>query len=835
MKQAQSKDSLHSTISESTNNENFKLGDQVKMKTGGRAGVVAFVGPTDFQAGIWIGVILERPEGKNNGSVDGRVYFKCQDKFGVFCRPNNLVKLNNQSAIQSPLAQRSQQHRRVPSPTNSIASSFAPSIAASQVGGLRDHSPFAQEYGYDIGDRVNTNDGRCGKIKFLNTINGQVYAGILLDKPVGNSSGEFNSIQYFKCYPKYAVFLPADQVKRATRTESALPPKIAPKQTTASKLRLERRGGLDGYTNAGASSWRGSMESLDSAISPRSPKSPPPKYGGTMKQSSFSKDNEVIAGLKKCLQEKEAHLTKLSYEMEERRCDSERLAQENKSLKLRIGELDFNLQELSRERTELRSSIAANEKKLEDLSFCYTESEVQRGELEHKLNELKSMPTLFEKEEGMYLDVENSRGPSISALIDSQLLLPLDDFSKDDEITFVEVDVQTENEQQISNKNNQHFGTQTENIFDCKDFGMQVNCVDDILEKEAKNGIIEEGMTKIFEEIGVQTEEQQIIKEEKKLFENNFAQTEEKKMINSENQTDEKLEKDSANQTDEKLLKDSAIQTDKKLFQDSAFQTVEEVSKIFKQNYINSIAQTFATTILNKEEGIQTLPVLPPKIQSISSQTEEFKQIPAFVHFIESAVQTDFMLPSPVIRKDSFEANTLNNSTCKTNATPPRKSSFSSTNEVLELNVTQLPFNDIFSTPASSDEQKLCSPNTLHKKLKEKCQDVDRLEQQNSFLNKIIADQQMAIEQMKKMSIGGNGGESKNNNGNGSNNIESCIGGNLIRNHTNKQQQPQRRCRLYCEYCERFDCHPTDECPIQEARREEKLAHIVFSPNRNKK
>ncbi|CAK5062446.1 unnamed protein product [Meloidogyne enterolobii] len=147
MKQAQSKDSLHSTISEATNNENLKLGDQVKMKTGGRAGVVAFVGPTDFQAGIWIGVILERPEGKNNGSVDGRVYFKCQDKFGVFCRPNNLVKLNTQSAIQSPLAQRSQQHRRVPSPTNSIASSFAPSIAASQVGGLRDHSPFAQEYG----------------------------------------------------------------------------------------------------------------------------------------------------------------------------------------------------------------------------------------------------------------------------------------------------------------------------------------------------------------------------------------------------------------------------------------------------------------------------------------------------------------------------------------------------------------------------------------------------------------------------------------------------------------------------------------------------------------
>ena len=39
----------------------------------------------------------------------------------------------------------------------------------------------------------------------------------------------------------------------------------------------------------------------------------------------------------------------------------------------------------------------------------------------------------------------------------------------------------------------------------------------------------------------------------------------------------------------------------------------------------------------------------------------------------------------------------------------------------------------------------------------------------------------MAIEQMKKMSIGGNGGEWKNNDRGGSNNIEGCIGGNLIR------------------------------------------------------
>ena len=86
------------------------------------------------------------------------------------------------------------------------------------------------------------------------------------------------------------------------------------------------------------------------------------------------------------------------------------MAQENKSLKLRVGELDFNLQELTRERAELQSSIATNEKRLEDLSFCFTESEVQRGELEQKLSELKKMPALFEEEEANYLDGENSKG-----------------------------------------------------------------------------------------------------------------------------------------------------------------------------------------------------------------------------------------------------------------------------------------------------------------------------------------------------------------------------------------------------------------------------------------
>ena len=50
-------------------------------------GRVAFVGTTQFADGDWIGVILDEPKGKNNGSVQGVAYFSCEHNFGLFIRP----------------------------------------------------------------------------------------------------------------------------------------------------------------------------------------------------------------------------------------------------------------------------------------------------------------------------------------------------------------------------------------------------------------------------------------------------------------------------------------------------------------------------------------------------------------------------------------------------------------------------------------------------------------------------------------------------------------------------------------------------------------------------
>lgn len=39
-------------------------------------GVIAYVGVTTFATGKWVGVILDEPKGKNNGTVKGTSYFE---------------------------------------------------------------------------------------------------------------------------------------------------------------------------------------------------------------------------------------------------------------------------------------------------------------------------------------------------------------------------------------------------------------------------------------------------------------------------------------------------------------------------------------------------------------------------------------------------------------------------------------------------------------------------------------------------------------------------------------------------------------------------------------
>ncbi|EPZ32953.1 CAP Gly-rich domain-containing protein [Rozella allomycis CSF55] len=56
-------------------------------------GVIRYVGNADFATGIWVGIELDEPTGKNNGTVQGTQYFVCEDKHGIFVRPAMILKI----------------------------------------------------------------------------------------------------------------------------------------------------------------------------------------------------------------------------------------------------------------------------------------------------------------------------------------------------------------------------------------------------------------------------------------------------------------------------------------------------------------------------------------------------------------------------------------------------------------------------------------------------------------------------------------------------------------------------------------------------------------------
>ncbi|KAM4694601.1 kinesin-like protein KIF13B [Discoglossus pictus] len=69
----------------------LKEGEYVTVGSN-KNGIVRYLGPVDFQGGIWVGVELELPAGKNDGSVGGKHYFKCNPGYGVLVRPNRVKK-----------------------------------------------------------------------------------------------------------------------------------------------------------------------------------------------------------------------------------------------------------------------------------------------------------------------------------------------------------------------------------------------------------------------------------------------------------------------------------------------------------------------------------------------------------------------------------------------------------------------------------------------------------------------------------------------------------------------------------------------------------------------
>lgn len=183
---------------------NYKVGDKV-LVDGVKSGVIGFIGQTQFAHGIWVGVILDTPEGKNAGSVGGVQYFECAPNHGLFTRPQKLSLIDSKpsSVQQRPNIPPSQQALPPPaSRGSSQGSSGSQPVGVSQLKALRDK--------LKIGDHVLVGGVKEGILRFLGPTEFAkgIWAGVELPEPLGKNDGAVSGKRWVNSESLAWVLLP---------------------------------------------------------------------------------------------------------------------------------------------------------------------------------------------------------------------------------------------------------------------------------------------------------------------------------------------------------------------------------------------------------------------------------------------------------------------------------------------------------------------------------------------------------------------------------------------------------------------------------------------------
>lgn len=97
----------------------LRVGDIVEVQ--GQRATIRYIGETAFADGEWVGVELDHPTGKNNGTVQDTQYFVCREKYGMFVRINvpRLMERPAKPQQKQPL------QKPKPSPVSVSLSGFA--------------------------------------------------------------------------------------------------------------------------------------------------------------------------------------------------------------------------------------------------------------------------------------------------------------------------------------------------------------------------------------------------------------------------------------------------------------------------------------------------------------------------------------------------------------------------------------------------------------------------------------------------------------------------------------------------------------------------------------
>ncbi|XP_042300091.1 LOW QUALITY PROTEIN: CAP-Gly domain-containing linker protein 4 [Sceloporus undulatus] len=206
----------------------IQIGDRV-LVVGQRSGIVRFYGTTKFAPGFWCGIELDKPHGKNDGSVAGVQYFSCPPRYGVFAPPSRVQRLTGSLDSLTDVSSSKMSHS-----LPGFRRSFSTTSASSQKEINRRNSfvkqknsvlrrswsntttmitegPVKLREGSQV---LLTSSSEMGTIRYIGPTDFApgIWLGLELRSAKGKNDGSVGDKRYFTCKPSHGVLVRPSRV-----------------------------------------------------------------------------------------------------------------------------------------------------------------------------------------------------------------------------------------------------------------------------------------------------------------------------------------------------------------------------------------------------------------------------------------------------------------------------------------------------------------------------------------------------------------------------------------------------------------------------------------------
>ncbi|XP_046908668.2 CAP-Gly domain-containing linker protein 3 [Dermatophagoides farinae] len=229
----------------------LEIGDRIIVGNA-KVGTLRYCGPTQFATGIWTGIQLDEPIGKNDGSIDGVRYFVCPPNYGIFAPINRISKLDTDDCdlmmmmmMNHSFDSKQHHHGRQ---SNHYHYGYNPMNVHSKIDtGLNTISRYSHvnlalsssrssinSEDVCIGSKVYLTDKKTGIIRFMGPTKFApgIWYGVELTRPIGKNDGSVQGVRYFTCKQRYGIFVSFARIAKVMSSSNS---KNSPAQIRSSQ------------------------------------------------------------------------------------------------------------------------------------------------------------------------------------------------------------------------------------------------------------------------------------------------------------------------------------------------------------------------------------------------------------------------------------------------------------------------------------------------------------------------------------------------------------------------------------------------------------------------